>query len=437
MPIAAVPDYLGKDFSEASPGMRFGYYLPIWTTRQDQEQQVRRRASSKSFEGREIGEHLDRQGMDATIARWSDRDRNPISGLWQKNTDVAKQVWQSIAKFSANDKNLMQALHSRQQQQALPLANCGQLLTLEATAIAPFTTGLGNEHPLENGFAFLNPYGLPYLPGSGVKGVLRQAVRELLSGEWGETKGWDEAALTALFGKEGEEGDKDHQRGALCFWDVIPQLKGESLAVEIMTPHQSHYYQQKPHMGSATPHESGQPTPISYLSVPPGSGFTFHVQCNPTLLNHLAPTLAQNQQWQTLLQAAFEHAFTWCGFGAKTAVGYGAMERNRHAEEALQQAAKEARAAEERAAKRASLSPLQLRMMELEAGGGDNPAISLLQALEGGEWKELDEQRQVAERIKALWQGEGKWNPEFSGSNKPKRKQKERCQKVLSWLQKD
>jgi acyl-CoA-binding protein len=27
-----------------------------------------------------------------------------------------------------------------------------------------------------------------------------------------------------------------------------------------------------------------------------------------------------------LLQAAFQHAFTWLGFGAKTAVGYGVME---------------------------------------------------------------------------------------------------------------
>lgn len=31
-------------------------------------------------------------------------------------------------------------------------------------------------------------------------------------------------------------------------------------------------------------------------------------------------------QWQTLLTAAFEHAFEWLGFGAKTAVGYGTME---------------------------------------------------------------------------------------------------------------
>ena len=30
MPIAATPAYLGQDFSHASPGLRFGMYLPLW-----------------------------------------------------------------------------------------------------------------------------------------------------------------------------------------------------------------------------------------------------------------------------------------------------------------------------------------------------------------------------------------------------------------------
>src|SRR5690606_13458749 len=30
MAIAAVPAYLGSDFSQASPGLRFGMYLPLW-----------------------------------------------------------------------------------------------------------------------------------------------------------------------------------------------------------------------------------------------------------------------------------------------------------------------------------------------------------------------------------------------------------------------
>jgi CRISPR-associated protein Cmr6 len=36
--------------------------------------------------------------------------------------------------------------------------------------------------------------------------------------------------------------------------------------------------------------------------------------------------------WKALLQSAFEHAFQWLGFGAKTAVGYGAMDHRDRAD---------------------------------------------------------------------------------------------------------
>ena len=139
------------------------------------------------------------------------------------------------------------------------------------------------------------------------------------------------------------------------FWDVIPQIKGDSLTVEIMTPHQSHYYQ-----NGATPHESGQPNPISFLTVPPKSGFVFHVQCDLAHLDRIAPALAANGLWKTLLEAAFTHAFKWLGFGAKTAVGYGAMGEDPEAlveHEKNVEAARQAAVHRAEEARRATLSP--------------------------------------------------------------------------------
>lgn len=124
--------------------------------------------------------------------------------------------------------------------------------------------------------------------------------------------------LDVLFGRDTPSGESDHLRGALRFWDVIPQIEGESLMVEIMTPHQTRYYQD-----GASPNESGSPNPISFLTVPPGSRFVFHVQCDLALLGR--HDLGKDARWKELLSAAFEHAFRWLGFGAKTAVGYGAM----------------------------------------------------------------------------------------------------------------
>lgn len=330
--VALVPNYLHNlDLGSASPGLRFGLFFSAWKA-------------------------------DFSIGK-----------------DDKVPALKAIGKFNMH-KTVMQAIASRQMQLANETANT---LTLDAIATAPFTTGLGNEHPLENGFAFLNPYGLPYLPGSGIKGVLRQAARELASGEWGDTHGWaveknhqlgisnDKtialSVIDALFGLESGDGSSEHVRGALCFWDAIPQIQGDSLSVDIMTPHQSHYYQQKTDRksgASTTPHDSGQPNPISFLTVPPGTRLAFQVQCDLPHLQRIAPTLAEHDHWKTLLAAAFEHAFAWLGFGAKTAVGYGAMQIDAQAAIRRQQEREQAEAAERQrleaeaeAARLASLSP--------------------------------------------------------------------------------
>lgn len=353
MPIAAIPKYLGQDFKEASPGMRFGMYLKLWG--------MNNRSREALWTTHDINYRV--TGKDKEERAF--KDENKVSAL--KDAQI----------LTKTDKEIMQSLQIRQQA-AFATALEGESLRLEAQATAPFTTGLGNEHPLENGFAFLNPYGLPYLPGSGVKGVLRQAARELASGEWGDTHGWSEqktielsidkkaigiSMLDALFGLESKDGDKEHLRGALTFWDVIPQIAGNSLTVEIMTPHQSHYYQQKSDRksgDSVSPHDSGSPNPISFLTVPPESGFTFYITCDTALLARHAPELIKDEYLKTLLQAAFEHAFAWLGFGAKTAVGYGAMWRDYEKEQRAEQERTEAAKRAAEAERLAELSPEDL-----------------------------------------------------------------------------
>jgi len=306
MAIAAIPEYLNhQDLSAASPGMRFGMYLPVWG-RDNRTKEI-------LWGTHDINYRI--AGRDHQERRFE--DNNKVASLKQ------------ALKLNRSDTEIMEALTTRQTTAAASMATTGQLLSLNAKAIAPFTTGLGNEHPLENGFAFLNPYGLPYLPGSGVKGVLRQAARELLKGDWGDACDWNEDAINALFGKEDSNSP---QRGTLSFWDVIPQLKGNTLQVEVMTAHQGHYYQQ-----GESPHDSGQPIPINFLTIPPGSGFTFHVQCNRPFLSRLAPRLAADDRWRDLLQVAFTHAFDWLGFGAKTAVGYGHMQIDEQRTEQIRQ----------------------------------------------------------------------------------------------------
>lgn len=318
---AAVPQYLGDDFGKASPGLRFTMYLEVWNG----------------------GENASGTGGNRRV-----NPREEGIGKWRRDKKANRLALKNVAPLGEGDhKSLLDKLIARQREMAQQYADA---LRVDAVAITPFTTGLGNEHPLENGFAFLWPYGLPYLPGSGVKGVLRQAARELREGVWGDAHGWDREAgyrlsdgtidlnlsvVDILFGRETGEGERDHVRGVLAFWDVYPSIKDGKLLVEILNPHYTDYYQQ-PGAGTGpiiSPHDTGQPVPNLFLTVPPESHFHFVVTCDTVRLRRLAPDLAEpgaggRPAWQALLAAAFELAFEWLGFGAKTSVGYGAMRKD-------------------------------------------------------------------------------------------------------------
>ena len=263
--------------------------------------------------------------------------------VWQDNWQLDKNhkadaLRQTLSCSSAA--GLLEGVRKRQQTlaDALPEDRCH---IIEARSTSPFATGLGLEHPVENGFAFLSPYGLPYLAGSGVKGVLRRAAEELELDE--QLPG---GATLALFG---HEDANDARRGALTCWDVFPRPAGDSLVVEIMTPHFTHYLQNK-----GTPHDAGKPNPIPFLAVPARSEFRFVITCEPALL---PPDI---DDWKAVIHKIIQHTFDWLGFGAKTAVGYGVLEEDPAAAEARQRnedAARQRATQVAEAARLASLSP--------------------------------------------------------------------------------
>jgi len=294
------------------------------------------------------------------------------------------------------------------------------------------------EHPLENGFAFLNPYGLAYLPGSSIKGVLRRAAEEL-AGELIETDcmGWTQDAITTLFGLESEDRQKEHTRGILTFWDVLPKPARNSMSMEVMTPHYGGYYQ-----GESTPHDSGQPIPIVFLVVPEGAEFSFHLTCD---IHRLPEPLSAT--WQDLVRHAFTHAFDWLGFGAKTAVGYGAMkrddqrevtmrkEREERARQALQ-AAEAKRLDEAKKAARATMSPVEQAIQTFLDKRQDKnaPEISaVISAVKQGHMAEY--KVAVAEWLKARMQAEkGQWKETSQAKNPDKDREHQNTSLVMKWL---
>lgn len=374
---AAVPDYVGTNFSQCPPGHRFNLYFEIW------------------------------QG------NWA-LDKN-------NKTQALRQTLNC-----AGVSGLLAGLRNRQNQIAAALPEPNRMV-IDVKSTSPFATGLGLEHPVENGFAFLTPYGMPYLAGSGVKGVLRRAAEELLAQD---KPGFDQAVVDALFGSESQTKPS---RGALSFWDVFPVPAKDSLVVEVMTPHSSHYLQD----GKA-PHDAGKPNPIPFLAVPADSEFRFVVTCEPSLMQ-----ADMRSHWKPLLVDVLQHAFDWLGFGAKTAVGYGALtedpaaKKQREADaDAIRKQAANAAAQAAREEELKLLPPAQREIREfLDARTDHNmPEIAaLMSALKQGKWSG-DTKVAVAEHLKALMQAARKWKDRSEKKNPEKDHDYQATILVGKWL---
>lgn len=197
--------------------------------------------------------------------------------------------------------------------------------------------GLGGKGALEFGITLHPVTGLPYIPGSALKGLCRsytlyyiaeqsgisldpaklespsEAARQLdeqlcgvknhglkLNPEWA-------TFYQNLFGTQGESGH-------CVFYDAIVReipSNASLFAVEVMTPHFRSYYESN---GKEAPDDADDPNPITYIAVNMGIPFRFAVG-----LRKNAPLETPLGDARTLLKTAL---MTY-GIGAKTAAGYG------------------------------------------------------------------------------------------------------------------
>ena len=192
-------------------------------------------------------------------------------------------------------------------QETLIRAMGGEVVYL--TNVTRFVTGMGREHPLENGFTWHHSLGVPYLPGTGVKGVLRAWLRE----EGKQEEAW--------FGSQG-----DASRVTLL--DMLPTAPPQ-LAVEIMTPHYSPYYQ-----NGEAPGDWHSPNPISYLAVDAGATWQLGILPAPGQ----RPVTKEDV---VRLKAELLEALDWLGAGAKTATGYGQFREDQEVAKAQKAAAEQ------------------------------------------------------------------------------------------------
>lgn len=186
--------------------------------------------------------------------------------------------------------------------------------------------GLGIESVYEVSMTLHHVYGIPYIPASALKGVVRS---------WIITNAYDNKEEVAIsdprfcdwFGCPGELviDDKDGKRqkhashykearkGELTFFDAYP-LKAPRLKTDVMNPHYGPYYSDK--TGNTPPADYHNPVPVFFLTVE-ATPFRF-------ILGADKETLGQSLKNKTIFDW-LKDALQSHGIGAKTAVGYGYM----------------------------------------------------------------------------------------------------------------
>lgn len=246
---------------------------------------------------REAGQRIDRK--DGNAGLWYDK----FFDQWKSGEsliDGGKQRWiEGATGAPVGDRRQLEEYRRR----LADLLECHGQSPLFYALESDFVTGLGREHPVENGFVWHPTLGTPYLPGSSVKGLVRA---------WAEQ--WEKAGkaeLKRIFGSESKD-DRDFRVGSVAFLDAIP-TRPVKLKADVMTPHYGPYYQDS--TGGVPPADWHSPTPIPFLVVAAGASFLFGI----------LPGRKEDDSDCEKVHDWLKEALAWTGAGAKTAVGYGRL----------------------------------------------------------------------------------------------------------------
>jgi len=207
--------------------------------------------------------------------------------------------------------------------------------TCEVKATSRLIIGHGEPTPLEVGLALHPTYGVPYLPGSALKGVVSHyvhAYRGAVAAPWlgptfrdrngtvlglgdGTPAGAPGDWYRTVFGSPAIPNVPDSDwKGYVRFEDALlvpDQQHRLALERDCVTPHQATYYK---HHGASPPIDWDSPNPVGLLSVRPGTRFLLAVSFE-----------RDAEAWADLALRDLLVALDELGVGARTTAGYGRL----------------------------------------------------------------------------------------------------------------
>jgi len=280
-----------------------------------------------------------RRPQDAHPGLWFDRyfsayepDFRKVDKAAQtKDEDSPSKQWLSGFDGPMGDRSQLQAAALRALQRVHNFGGAARVLHCTGR----FVSGIGNAHPVENGFSWHPTLGVPYLPGSGVKGLVRAALEVGLDASEAERH----ELLRRWFGTA-VKGDVAEQAGAFVFLDALP-VAPCAIKLEVLAPHMGKWYEKggkSPLRPDTMPGDWHSPVPIFWLAAS-DLQLQFAVMPRPG-----ATAESLDELWQAL-----EYALDTMGAGAKTAIGFGqfhATTKAQQTQEMLHQAMQSAAAAD-------------------------------------------------------------------------------------------
>ena len=163
--------------------------------------------------------------------------------------------------------------------------------------------GLGQISVYETSLTLHHIYGVPYIPGSAIKGSFRSyIINEFFQNK--EENALKEKWFVDIFGNE-------TQQGKIIFFDSFS--KDFKILKDIMNPHYPDYYN-----GDVPPTDDQNPIPINFLTVE--GTFKFVIGAKQNI------EIKVNEKKENILDFVKEKlkdSLKNFGIGAKTAVGYG------------------------------------------------------------------------------------------------------------------
>ena len=189
------------------------------------------------------------------------------------------------------------------------LSGTAQMHFCTATSDTRVLVGLGVDSALDTGLTIHHTYGMPYIPGSALKGLAASFARRRLGPDWLP----DSPNYLELFGTQ-------EQSGVVDFLDALmrPEEGKAPFAKDIMSVHQFGYYSED----AKAPTDAEKLNIVSFLSVTKGQTF-------------LIP-LAGDAAWCAIAIQILTQALSLEGIGAKTNAGYGRMTVQRFVDPVMQ-----------------------------------------------------------------------------------------------------